>query len=48
MEKFVTSLIAVEKSIQFIALVGVILFLGYLGFTEKLGLKPRARSTAFY
>jgi hypothetical protein len=34
MEKFVRSFITVEKSIQIVALVGVILFLGYLGFTN--------------
>jgi hypothetical protein len=35
MDKFVRSFITVEKSIQMVALVGVILFLGYLGFTNS-------------
>lgn len=34
MEKFVRSLITVEKSIQIVSLVGVILFLGYLGLSS--------------
>lgn len=34
MEKFVSSLITVEKSIQIVTLVGVVIFLGYLGFTS--------------
>jgi hypothetical protein len=40
MDKFIRTFITVEKSIQIVAVVGVILFWGYLGLTSYQSQRP--------